>query len=451
MNQRTRMAGGRLMGGLGAVALLLAASASGAAGSRPGSAGGAGQRGIAQGPDVTVWSFADGINHYGPVGTTHAYAIGTESCNQGDEPLNWCDNPGGCGGGTTDSDHPVILGNLYRVKDGRFEQLGMSWLKHGFFALSGSAPGCGDGSCEPTDGDTLGVGCIDPYVADLNGDRPLGMRSEVNGATGVFPFPYTVVDDNDSADQRVQVEEADLDPDLNPGARYFGEAQYVAPDDAAAENGLNNASYQEVAVQANFGLNPFGTMFREQSAIYGWQLVEPEVEIVEADLPSTPIERFEAGRLVTQPLHGSTWHYEIAIHNLNSDRSAQALNIVFPAPATITNVGFRDVNRHSGEFDPDSGLPYSAADWSVQVEADSVRWTTEDFGANPAANALRWGTTYTFWFDASAPPDGVISRLELFKPGSPTFVDIPFSGSGAEIFADGFESGDTGEWDQTVN
>ena len=48
--------------------------------------------------------------------------------------------------------------------------------------------------------------------------------------------------------KRLQVANGDLDPSLNPDARYFVEGQYVAPDDAAAGNGLNNASHREVQV-----------------------------------------------------------------------------------------------------------------------------------------------------------------------------------------------------------
>ncbi|MEM7539206.1 MAG: hypothetical protein AAF639_44015, partial [Chloroflexota bacterium] len=40
----------------------------------------------------------------------------------------------------------------------------------------------------------------------------------------------------------------DFDPQLHPGAQYFGEGHYVAPDDAAAGNGNNNASHRRVRV-----------------------------------------------------------------------------------------------------------------------------------------------------------------------------------------------------------
>ena len=148
----------------------------------------------ASGPDVTVFAFTD-IGSYGASGGFAGYALGTTSCNRGDAPLNWCDQGSGCAAGAGPKDHPVIAQNLYRLKSGRFEQIGMSWLKHGFTSLNQSSAGCTGSagqSCQspPAGGNQLGVGCTDPYTASLNGSRPLGRRSEVNATTGVFPFPF---------------------------------------------------------------------------------------------------------------------------------------------------------------------------------------------------------------------------------------------------------------------
>jgi hypothetical protein len=392
------------------------------------------------GPDVTVYSL-DGVQNFGAVGGVRAYAIGTRSCNQGDVPLNWCDEPGGCGGGTTDEDHPVIAQNLYRLKDGRFEQIGMSWLKHGFTALQISAPGCGTGSCQATNGNFLGVGCTDPYSTGLNGSRPLGLRSEVNAASGEFPFPYTEIGSNDIADQRMQVRETDLDPSQNPGALYWIEGQYVAPDDAAAGNGLNNASYQAVTVNGTtFNISASGPTVQELPAIAAWQVVDPLVELMPADVPSTPVERFHVARKVTD-LGGGSFHYEYAIHNLNSDRSARSFTVDFPGAATISNAGFHDVDHHSGE-------PYATTDWTIDTSTPgAVIWSTLPFATDANANALRWGTMFSFWFDATAPPAGIGHTIGLFKPGSP--ADIQFS-MAAGIFEDGFESGNTTVWSSTT-
>ncbi len=392
------------------------------------------------GPDVTVHELPD-IDNHGAVGGIRAYSVATTSCNIGDEPLWWCDNDRSY---CEEDQHPVIAQNLYRLKDGRFEQLGMSWLKHGFLALANSDPECGDGSCDPPPhgGDQLGVGCTDPYSAFLNGLRPLGLRSEVNATTGEFPFPETVVPSPLTIDQRIQVEEVDLDPVLNPGALYWIEGQYVAPDDATAGNGLNNASYREVTVSGGaFNLDLTGPTVRKVPAIHAWQAVDEAVEMVNVDVDSVPVQRFHIARRVTEIPAGG-WHYEYAVHNLNSDRSGRSLTIRFPGAATISEVGFRDVDHHSGE-------PYDTMDWAVATGADSVTWFTELFADDELANALRWGTMFSFWFDAELPPAELLHTLELFKDGVPTTVDFFF---GTEppvqglIFTDGFESGDTSAW-----
>ena len=107
-------------------------------------------------PDVIVGDL-NGMGNYGTSGGIYAYSVGTTSCNIGNVWLNWIS-------GT--NQHPVIGQAIYRVKNGRFEQIGFSWLKHGFFALSGNL--CFN-DCQGTDGTHLGVHCSDPYDAGLNG------------------------------------------------------------------------------------------------------------------------------------------------------------------------------------------------------------------------------------------------------------------------------------------
>jgi len=81
------------------------------------------------------------------------------------------------------------------------------------------------------------------------------------------------------------------------------------------------------------------------------------------------------------------------------------------ANATITNAGFHDIDYHSGE-------PYDNTDWNVEIGKDAVVWSNgSSFASNPDANALRWNTAYTFWFDSTTPPaEGELS-LGLFKNG----------------------------------
>ena len=396
----------------------------------------------AVGPDVVVFQLS-GIGNYGVTGGFVGYSVGTTSCNRGDVPLNWCDQGSGCAAGATSEDHPVIAQNIYRLKSGRFEQIGMSWLKHGFVStnsFSSSCTGVAGGTCQspPAGGNQLGVGCTDPYGSGLNGNRPLGPRSEVNATTGIFPFPFTPFSSSTTYDQRVKVATTDVDPAVNSGAAYWAEAQYIANDDADANNSLNNASYRAVSVGAapNFSITATGGTFERLPAIYAWKLQDPTVTLVNADVLGHITERFHVGRKVTD-LGGGVWHYEFAVHNLNSDRSARAFNVQFPVAANITNAGFKDIEAHSGE-------PYPGTDWTLSTSANQISWSTETFATNQNANAMRWATMFNFWFDANQPPtEDIVHTIDLFKPGNPSSVAFTI---GKDLFLDSFEVGSTGAW-----
>ena len=111
------------------------------------------------GPDVIVGDLPS-VEQGGSSGTQVGLGVGTTSCNNGDQPLNWFALP--------QVDHPVIPQNLYRMSGGasntdRFEQIGQSWLKHAFTALEDNACGFGCNTSGCTTGTHLCVGCSDPY------------------------------------------------------------------------------------------------------------------------------------------------------------------------------------------------------------------------------------------------------------------------------------------------
>src|SRR5262249_21277810 len=116
-------------------------------------------------------------------------------------------------------------------------------------------------------------------------------------------------------------------------------------------------------------------------------------------------------------LGGGQWHYEYALYNMNCDRSAKGFHVPVPSGVTVINIGFHDVDYHSGE-------PYSPQGWSGSCCSGSMDWDTQAFGANPNANSLRWGTLYNFRFDANAPPKFANASIDLFKPGSPSSVSV---------------------------
>ena len=217
------------------------------------------------GPDVIVGALPD-THRWTNDGTRTSYSVATTSCNIGDMDLDWVDTPS--------NRHPVIGQNMYKITgDGRIEQIGLSWLKHGFCALQIPLGGCG--TCNGPGGciDRLTPGCSDPYSAFRNGGQDgLGPRWQVNPVTGVFPIPWDQGDGTSgSFARRIIVDNSDLDDGQNPNALYFVEGQYVTQDDSTWGNQNNNASYRQVQVnQVNYGLTEVGPTAQTKPAIQAW-------------------------------------------------------------------------------------------------------------------------------------------------------------------------------------
>jgi hypothetical protein len=153
-----------------------------------------------------------------------------------------------------------------------------------------------------------------------------------------------------------------------------------------------------------------GATVRQEPAIQAWQNIHPDVRL--SDLLSAGDGRITVGSKATDNGDG-TWHYEYAVYNMNSHRSAGVFSVPIPAGANPTNVGFHAPAHHSGE-------PYSTADWTSQVFSDRIEWASESFATNPDANALRWGTLYNFRFDSVLAPQDAQATVTYFRPGSPT-------------------------------
>ncbi len=345
------------------------------------------------GPDVVGFYIAESINYLGTIDGIGGYAIGTTSCNYGDVEANWYS-------GTNNT--PLIAQNAYRMADGRFEQIGMSWLKHSFCALSES--GCGD--CQPTDCSTLGIGCADTYGAGLN-TNPGGPRSDVNAFTGFYNYPFNVSASGPSTLRgNLQIHNEDVDPSLNAGARYFFEGYYMSDDDAAWGNHANNASWREVEFDSISSIDQIGSTEVGEPAIRKWGVEDPTVQITEAHVADDGF--FIVGAKATD-LGGGWWNYEYAIWNHNCDASGGSFSVPIPDGTSVTNIGFHDVDYHSGEV-------YDGTDWEAQIDSGAITWRTTPHEQNANANALRWATMYNFRFDANVSPVQSSVTIGTFKP-----------------------------------
>ena len=353
-----------------------------------------------------------GYTNYGASGGIRAFAIETQACNGGDTPAHWKDST---------NQHPVIATNMFRLRNGRFEQIGQAWVKHTFYAETDSA--CTTCTApDPNDGTLLGIGCCDTYTSDLNGFQGImGPKSEINASTGSFPYPFcpSCPSAAPTIGRRLQVADADLD--TTAGVLYFMEAQYIHPDDCAAvpRTDGNNSSYRQVSINASKNLSGWpAASVGPAEILSAWVNNDTGVNLTSTDVPADGTYYLAAK--VTD-LGGGTWHYEYALHNFNSDRSGGSFTVPVAPGVMISNVGFHGVRYHSGE-------PYDNTDWDLPPggpSSGSLTWSSHPFPSSPTnANALRWGTTYNFRFDATASFTTAATRLALFKPGSPASISF---------------------------
>lgn len=324
---------------------------------------------------------------------THTgFLFDLEVCNIGLGALTW--NP-------FSAAHPVFVQNLYRLEEGIFEQIGMGWAIHPDCVQAMSAcGGCALSACT-----LLGSGCSTRAFAPDIASR-LGPRSDVNPAIGSFPFPVTF-DPLGPVQGWVRVNRDDIDPSLHPTAEYFAETLVVASNDT---NPVNNAVYHEFFVDPAPTLVG-GTVARGASALAAWRDRDPEVQIQSFDVPGDGTFSLASRALL---LPSGDWVYRYALFCRDSHRGAVAFRV--PTQAPVFDSMFRGPTSHSGEV-------YGVDPWAFSPSPPT--WSTTPHASDPLANALRWGTTFTFEFTSSAPPVSGPCEIDLFLPGTPTSITIP--------------------------
>ncbi|MCP4013938.1 MAG: hypothetical protein GY728_12590 [Phycisphaeraceae bacterium] len=395
----------------GSATLLGQMSAEAVPGGKGGSAGGE------IGADVAVCNMP-AISRWGTVGGVSAYSVGTTSVNLGDVNLEWYANS---------NRHPRMPMNMFRWADCRLEQIGYSWCKDGFCALQLNE--CG--ACQPAGGgcpQLLGPGCSDPYSSSLNGSQGgLAPRWQCDPSTGEFQYPPTGLPSAaPTVGRRIQVLQADLSPQQNPGAKYYVDSMYLHPQDYESNNQLNNSSYKRMVVGSlsgsGYSLTPTGSTFLGKPAIFAWEDNSDTVAIKAVDIPNDG-RVFVASDVCDNG--DGTYRYNYAVYNLTSKDAINGISIPLPAGVEITDAEFKFPAHHSGD-------PYSNDAWVISEDGGSLTFAGAEFSQNPDANAVRWAMMYNFSFTADAEPaDGavVLDRFEsnstigasgLAVPGGPS-------------------------------
>jgi hypothetical protein len=354
------------------------------------------------GPDVIV-GFIDGGRQFDVLDDgSLAVTAGTNSCNFGSAPIQWSALPS--------SEHPVITVNIYMQIDGSIRQLASSWVKHGFFATNEHDCASVEGvpSCVPSGaGNALGPGCSDLYGDALNSDpRYLGPRSRIMAGSGFFvggPEATTQLSGSKEItdSEKILVVPPELLADQS--ARYFIEAHYIAADDAAAGNARNNVTFREFAPHTTgqpFVMRYLGPEVRGQPAVTAWEgATFSERALYENGLLTTSIVASKSTELAT-----GSYRYDYVVYNMNSDSGFYKLEVDGVASAEQP-MFLSPVTR---------GEPWSNQPWRFSNGAGAAIWETASADVDEFANAIRWGTSYSFSFVSSHPPAMGKAKLGVF-------------------------------------
>lgn len=334
-----------------------------------------------------------------------AVSCETVICNIGDQVIPWQ--------APMSPNHPFIAYSMYRLHDGRFEQIGRSWAKHTFAVNSQFF--CGP--CVPAGAAALGVGCADTYSNSANASQfYLGPREEIDPFSGAWEpcgsFFDALPQDclrhfNGSGlgplDHRCAVSDVDLNL---PGASYFYEAMYVVPGDV---DPLDNVGSRLCTMFWNGASWVFSTPLDNNAIVRSPAIATrylsggPHEALGVAADPGSVYVASKA-----TDLGGGAWHYEYAVYNFNYARRIRGFSVPVPPAATVTNVEFRD-----GDGEP-------LNDWTGVFDAScgAVTWQTSTHAQDPQTITLVWGTLYNFRFDADVSPAGGDVALDPFLPGA---------------------------------
>ncbi|MGI8923012.1 MAG: hypothetical protein ACR2HJ_03065 [Fimbriimonadales bacterium] len=351
-----------------------------------------------------VGTFPNGISGLG---------IATTSCNVTDiedDVVDWYQQ--------MDERHPVIAQNFYRIRSinggTRFEQIGDSWVKHGF--LSTNSNGCvgpNGETCQtpPGGGSELGVFCSDTYGSGLNASRDwLGPRDEINAFAGTWECTGSYFSNyqNDCVerfdpnglgpvDHRLQVHDQDL---TAPNSQFFYEAYYVSRDDV---DRYNSAAFRPCTVNFQGGDWHFQPTQSQTNGVVAdhWGDIQPAPRAQ----PTTEGDILVAVQV--NDLGGGKWHYEYAVYNHTSYREMRQFTIPLPDGLTLENVEFRDIDKDNTD------------EWTWNYANSALTWKTSTYAQNPDANSLKWNSVFNFRFDANSPPavNRTTATLGLFRPG----------------------------------
>jgi len=318
--------------------------------------------------------------------------------------------------------HPYLTWYVFREVDNRFEQIGISGVKHAFFStnINCSCPG----------GNVLGVGCGDVYGSNNNNQaNALGPREEISAFEGLWENCGSFFDPTCTGSQqntsgatetglnRLSISPSDIVPNL------YMQAWYLIRDDTNIFNSMGYAQFNPTLVNTTWVMNPSNN-FTSGPAIHNY-VPANSISATQASNTVTTNEGHYTVAVKVIDLGNDLYRYNYAIENYDFDpRFDQFIIPLYDSPL-ITDMVFSD---------PDDD---NLNDWDFNFSNNQLQVT----GSN--TNEQDWGMLFSFSFTAPAPPRQGIFTINVAEPVAnnslSTTVLIPDLSNFNVLFKSGFE------------
>jgi hypothetical protein len=307
--------------------------------------------------------------------------------------------------------HPFLVWNIYRLMDGRIEQLAASGVKHAFLTINVNCDlNCGSSN-------VLWPGCEDTYSTGNNDTSTYqGPRPEIMASQGLWDNCGSFFDPGCTGSQtqnsgnwlnRLLVDPAELD--YGPaGAQYFLDSWYVIQYDIDIWNTMGYHSITpNQGGSGGYTFNPLGP-FTLGPPLDEWvpenntdpmadhQLIVVDSQTSELPYPNNMPQGHLRVLVRVEERPEGDYLYRYAVMNFDLDRGINAFRI------PVVGVDLSEIWM--------GGPPdVLEAPWSNSVDNGKLVFTAPD------GEILPWFTLYNFEFVTNSPP--VESTLELNMAG----------------------------------
>ncbi len=377
-------------------------------------------------PDVDVALISMSAQYVRDVGPDHVVLTPSATLqNVGTADVAWYRKFTGSFAPYNNDQHPYLVWNLYREIDNRFEQIGVSGVKHAFYTVN--TPPC---AC--SGGQVLFPDCSDTYSVG-NNDSPshLGPRESISVFDGLWESTGSFFDQdgngvqetssNGTDENRMVVAEADF---ADNSLDYYMSSWYVIRDDV---NIFNNIGYRQYSITPNGGgwslSSSSGFENGPASDQYVAANTAPDLNTGQA---SVRLLQAGEGHLTVAvkviDLGNGLYRYNYMVENHDYDPRVQTIALPLNDANSMTDWVFSDVDEDGSN------------DWVVSHNNGVLSLQA------PVGNEIDWGILYSFSFTTDAVPMlGDLTLTGLENGGTnfdaavivPSFDDL--------IFASGFE------------